>query len=113
MSVQATSEWICDKCGNPIEEARLGWFEWYSDSEDVQTGFRIVHHDQKCMYNETQLFQEGKSLKDMHLDHFTSPEGLLHLLEILERPGVKDKSEVSELIKRIHVPGYENERFED
>ncbi|WP_375103782.1 hypothetical protein ACDZ28_32755 [Paenibacillus sp. RS8] len=113
MLEQATQRWVCDHCSDTIEDAKTGWFEWYNDENDVQTGFRIVHHDVKCMYNEQQLFKEGKLTKDMHLDYFVTSAGLEHLLEILERDEVKDKSEVSEMIKRIHVPGYEQRRFEE
>lgn len=107
----ALEQWVCDKCGEVIEKPSDGWLEWYSDADDIETGFRIVHHHENCMYNERQLFKEGKSVKDMHLEDFLGSHGLSYLLDILEREQVADKSDVAEVIRRLHVRGYEQERL--
>lgn len=62
------------------------------------------------MYDEKQLYKEGKSVKDHHLDAFLSASGLKRLQEFIDENLCKDATEVEEIIKRLFEPGYEQER---
>jgi hypothetical protein len=56
------------------------------------------------MYNE-RGFAKGESLADLPLEQFVGADGLMNLLEYLsDAPG---SDELIEMIKRLHVPGYE------
>ncbi|WP_158111550.1 hypothetical protein [Staphylococcus aureus] len=99
-------QWYCDDCGEVINEPNDGWLEWYHEQGEIgnNEGYRIVHHDRKCMYNSKKLFLENKSLSDMHLSDFIGPDGLVTLLSHIEFNDVKDNSELVEIIRRLHVP---------
>lgn len=104
-------QWICDSCGLVIEEPEDGWLEWYRELDtEKETGFRIVHHKKICMYNAQQQYNERKSVMDMHLDNYVGSDGLVKLLTILEYHSLKDKRDVVEIIRRLHVPHYEEAR---
>ena len=44
----------------------------------------------------------------MPLDNYVGPDGLMDLLAFLYDKDFKDDTEVLEMIKRLHVPGYEH-----
>lgn len=108
------NQWVCDKCGELIESIDRGWLEWYHEAETYEnnsdTGFRIVHDNERCMYNQSAMFSQGKSVSDMHLEDFTGDRGLVNLLSFIETKRIKDNEEFSEIIKRIHVSYYEEAR---
>lgn len=105
-------QWYCDNCGEVINEPNDGWLEWYHEQGEIgnNEGYRIVHHDRKCMYNSKKLSLENKSLSDMHLSDFIGSDGLVTLLSHIEFNDVKDNSELVEIIRRLHVPYYEEAR---
>jgi hypothetical protein len=111
IKLKPKEQWICDDCSELIEDVKDGWFEWYHHHDSgIEEGFRIVHHNKKCMYNDRALFREGKSNSDMHLDDFVGETGLLSLMTILERNTLKDREELFEMIRRLHVSYYEEAR---
>jgi hypothetical protein len=107
IELEPLKQWYCDHCGEIIDCADNGWLEWLKEIDgDREDKFRIVHHDEKCMYNDKNLFRQGYLTRDMHLNHYVGPDGLNNLLEIMTRPGM-DQAEVIKIIRRIHVPYYE------
>jgi hypothetical protein len=52
----------------------------------------------------------GFTLHDSHLNSFLGTDGLMLLLSMLAE-GDLPKEEVLEMIKRLHIPGYEHARF--
>ncbi|MDF9844962.1 MULTISPECIES: hypothetical protein [unclassified Paenibacillus] len=104
-------QWVCDSCNQIINRVQDGWFEWYDDSNNQQTGFRIVHNNHQCMYNTRTLFAQGRSTRDMHLDAFVGGRGLVYLLSLIEHPEVTNKAEVTEMVRRLHVAHYEEARL--
>ncbi|PTK09479.1 hypothetical protein [Staphylococcus saprophyticus] len=105
-------QWYCDHCGEVINDPNDGWLEWHHESGEIGNyeGYRIVHHDKKCMYDASRLFRENKSLSDMHLTSYIGPDGLVSLLSMIEFNDVKDNSELIEIIRRLHIPYYEEAR---
>lgn len=114
--------WICDRCGQAIVRAQDGWVQWLSKHESGNWSGRdlqLVHHlpaspiGQKrpgCQFNEQAEFAKDKmTVGDLHLTHFLSKDGLMDLLSMLVEGGLP-QNEVIEMIKRLHIPGYEHAR---
>lgn len=113
--------WICDRCGQPIEKVEEGWIEWLvlqEGNSSVGKGLRLVHHFQSgsraalqsCQYNQEQERErDGSHVNDSPLEEFLGPDGLMELLSLLDLNRLP-KAEVLEMIKRLHVPGYEEAR---
>ena len=117
--------WICDSCGEKIADVEHGWVEWLVRKEDekrVGRALRLVHHcsardplNGKCQYKEAEEFHKDKStIGDLPLKNLVGADGLMELLSMLAE-GELAKEEVLEMIKRLHVPGYEQARhhFDD
>lgn len=105
-------QWYCDSCGELISKQEDGWLEWYTDLEDYtnRRGYRIVHHNKQCMYDSRNMFTQKKSVSDMHLSSYLGPDGLVNLLSDIDLGYVRDNSELVEIIRRLHVPYYEEAR---
>lgn len=113
----------CDKCGMPITKIEDGWVEWITVASEPKPGnargFRLVHkhtaipgtHTESCQYDQGVEFEkDGGTLADLPLSDFLGHDGLMELLLKLwdrELP----MGEVLELIKRLHIPGYEQARL--
>jgi hypothetical protein len=122
MRTLRTTSWICDVCGQPIRSAEHGWVEWVElpvpDGEPLRIrGIRLVHcHSQsplgpgRCQYDgRTESVRDGGAIADDALTEFLGPDGLMQLLELLVEHGDVDAG-LLELIKRLHIPGYEHAR---
>lgn len=119
-----TKTWICDTCGEFINEPRDGWVEWLVGPRDESgrrrhRGLRLVHQSQatplapkgNCQYNEQEEYRHDRAIiADMHLEQFLGPDGLMMLLEYLATEELP-KEEVLVMIKRLHIPGYEHARL--
>nr|WP_309101668.1 hypothetical protein [Fredinandcohnia onubensis] len=107
IKLEPLKQWKCDKCGAVIDDASNGWLEWLKViKSEKEYKFRIVHHDETCMYDDRDMYKNGYLTRDMHLDHYLGPDGLNNLLEIILRPGV-EQQEVAKIIRRLHIPFYE------
>ena len=114
-SLKPLGEWICDSCGGVIQSEDDGWLEWYKDVKPnhefgKDKGFRIVHHTNRCMFNERAMFNDKKLTADLHLQRLCGPDGLVRLLSFIEHDYVEDNAELVEIIRRLHVPYYEEAR---
>lgn len=109
--MNSTKYWICDKCGKEIK-SEDGWLEWKKTGEGDkgrEYGFRIVHRID-CIYNQHKVYREENAIiSDSDLEYFMGPDGLMRLLELLSLEEVESE-ELLEIIKRIHIPGYEEAR---
>lgn len=119
-SMKNTNTWTCDSCGQPIQDIKHGWVEWLTRVEHnkhISRGLRLVHHcsahvpiNEKCQYNQRLEFQRDKScVRDMGLETFVGANGLMELLMLIHE-GDLPTHEVLEMIKRLHIPGYEHAR---
>jgi hypothetical protein len=111
-------QWVCDNCGEIIEKAKDGWFEYNQDKNRRAYGFRIVHHITASPVS-TGCYGPNNNLT-MHLDQILG-YGLVYGLYILDRgeipdpagkhPGVQDVREWATLVRRLWVPYYEQARL--
>lgn len=114
-SLRPLEQWYCDVCGEVIEKVEDGWLEWYKErlndgSFGKEKEYRIVHHDKSCMYNSNRLYKDNKMNADMHLHGFVGPDGLVSLLSKIQFDDVENNRELVEIIRRLHVPFYEEAR---
>lgn len=116
--------WICDTCGKRIKNAGQGWLQWVSRYEgDVLHGrdLQIVHHStasplkdrmgrQGCYFSDAEeLRKDGGTTSGGHLATFLGPDGLMQLLSFIQS-GEAPAAQTIEVIKRLHIPGYESAR---
>jgi len=111
--------WICDTCGQPITEAEHGWVEWLiqpGGGRHRAHGLRLVHHRPyspraphgRCQYDNDNVYENfNAGINDRALRDFLGPDGLMDLLAFLHDEEFSDKGEVLQMIKRLHIPGYE------
>ncbi len=117
MKLIPLKQWICDSCGGVIEKPTDGWLEWYTEKDkSLDSGFRIVHHRESCMYNDMTLNQQNRSPCDLSLSLVLGSGGLgyfLFELELSEKGVHKFASikELIEIIRRLHLPYYEEARL--
>jgi hypothetical protein len=114
MQLIPLQQWKCDTCGQIIDGPQAGWVEWLAGptAGTKAHGFRVVHNSNRCQYPST-----GR-VRDMHLIHLTGSDGLATLLALLapggrtgdRERGVADLDEWGELVRRLHVPHYEEAR---
>lgn len=106
--------WQCDTCGKKIKAVEDGWVEWITvvnQKKGTSTGrdLRLVHKG-KCQFNErAENDKDGGIVGDLGLADFLGPDGLVALLELLDR-GEIPQVDVIAMIQRLHVPGYEQAR---
>lgn len=112
MRLKPLEQWICDSCGEIIEDIKDGWLEWVHEMGQRARDFHIVHRADRCFHH---THAHGRS--DNHLEYFVGPDGLAYLLAILApgprfKPGekeadVEDVPELIDIIRRLHTPLYE------
>ena len=115
--------WRCASCGELITRIEDGWVEWLAAEDDYGTttvsGLRLVHRlvfnsrdseRNRCRYDDRREFQQDHSLVEgLPLDRFVGADGLMLLLSFLAE-GDMPTEELLELVKRVHIPGYEQTR---
>lgn len=117
--------WFCDVCGDEIRSTDDGWVEWISlsDGEGRRRGrdLRLVHHRPasplrgtlaaRCQFHErNEHARDGGIVNDLPLKSFLGPDGLMRLLAMIAEERAP-RDEVLEMIKRLHIPGYEQARL--
>ena len=117
MKLTPLKQWICDSCGEIIEKPEEGWFEWYEDKKtSLGTGFRIVHHRNSCMYDDSMLNHQGKTTLDLNLKDVIGTDGLansLFRIELSEKDiyTLADLKGFIEILRRLHIPYWEEARL--
>ncbi len=116
----ATKQWTCDKCGQPILKVEDGWVEWVrvksTSDQSSARDLRLVHHKPAspltsrpsgCQFDEKVEDQKDQGIVgDLPLKEFLGASGLMDLLQLLAEKQLP-MEEVLEMIKRLHIPGYE------
>ena len=117
MKLTPLKQWICDSCGEIIEKPEEGWFEWYEDKKtSLGTGFRIVHHRNSCMYDDSMLNHQDKTTLDLNLKDVIGTDGLansLFRIELSEKDiyTLADLKGFIEILRRLHIPYWEEARL--
>ena len=82
----------------------------------VGHGLRLVHSDAnqqrqeaRCRYGGRKSARTASHISDNALEDFVGPGGLMHLLELIGADRIS-QMEGFEMIKRLHIPGYEEIR---
>ncbi len=109
--------WVCDSCGDEIQNVNQGWIEWLvpiSEDRVAGHGLRLVHRYSggdrfRCQYNDEREFKNGYHIYDSSLCDFIGADGLMKLLGKISDDDLP-REEILEMIKRLHVPGYEKAR---
>jgi hypothetical protein len=110
--------WRCDICGQLISQPDQGTLLWLSRSNNgrrVGRDLRIVHRmtasplggPSRCYPNERhELEADGSTISDVTIDRMQGPDGLVRLLSMIEDGEIPSK-QVTRMIMRLFVPGYE------
>jgi hypothetical protein len=138
--LEPLKQWICDGCGEIIRSEREGWLEFLRDRSPkpgaiLTHGFRIVHHNSFAPRRPAGLpadvptplearcaaYQDRIGVQDMHLRAYLGITGLADLLVRLDWGSFVDPDgehsseaptrEMVEIIRRLHVPYYEEARL--
>ncbi len=104
--------WRCASCGELITSIEAGRVEWLTtdDKRGITraTGLRLVHS--LCRYDDRREFRKTRSLVEgLSLERFVGPDGLMLLLSLIAE-GEMPRADLIELVKRLHIPGYEQTR---
>jgi hypothetical protein len=123
MSRNPLRGWRCASCGELITRIEDGWVEWLASEDDYGItrvrGLRLVHRlmftsrnseCHRCRYDDRREFKQDYSLVEgLPLDRFVGADGLMLLLSLLAESEMP-RAELLELVKRVHIPGYEQTR---
>jgi hypothetical protein len=115
--------WRCAACGDLITRIENGWVEWLVGENDYGAtrvmGLRLVHRQASesedsernlCRYDDRREFRKDQSLVEgLPLERFVGPDGLMLLLSLIAEDEMP-RTEILELVKRVHIPGYEQTR---
>jgi hypothetical protein len=121
-------QWYCDNCNELIEKPEEGYLEWRDDrpKDNRKYGFRIVHHalySPKRRSGSDCYYKQSERGGDLDLLSFLGPTGLAHLTAWLDYGQEYEKNysnssrrveslrEWVELVRRLHVPYYEEARM--
>lgn len=115
-------QWICDSCGELIEQPEHGWVEWKA-TDHKKHGFRIVHHALHSPRREAGrncYYSNDERAGDLHLTDLIGVDGLIILTSWLDvgewhnedyvEPRVSNLREWTTLFRRLHLPYYEEAR---
>ncbi|HRI71140.1 MAG TPA: hypothetical protein PK156_43205 [Polyangium sp.] len=121
--MEADYSWICDTCRQLIENIDEGCVEWINqignNKKRIRRDLRLVHRQAsphresvyECQFNTDHEFQKDRgTVSDRPLEDFLGPNGLISLLAMIEFDNPAFSACVVEMIKRLHIPGYEHAR---
>jgi hypothetical protein len=119
--MRPTTTWICDTCNGVINKAEDGGAEWLRVADENgcwhSRGLRLVHRcgasplgARRCDYHHFAAIRKHTvTLCERPLAGLLSHDGLMELLSMLNRREAP-MDEILEMIKRLHIPGYEPAR---
>jgi len=109
-------QWICDKCGQIIEQPKDGYVQFTYDGK-CRKSFVIVHHKLASPHKDT---ADGCYIHDFDsaLPEFLGSNGLVKLTTLIDAGSyhdphhnyTADTREWLDLFHRLHVPYYEEAR---
>ena len=84
--LKSLEQWICDRCGQVIEEPNQGSVEWIDDSKTHKaSGFKIVHQSSYAPHDngECYHYSDHPGRLDDRLEEFIGQNGMVMLLSFL------------------------------
>jgi hypothetical protein len=119
MKMKPLEQFICDTCGEVINEPKDGCIEWKFNEDGDRSEFLIVHHKTKSLLEgENGCYQHNDGM--LPLENFLGARGIVQLTSFLdpgsyfgsdfESPDVLDIREYTELVRRLQIPYYEEAR---
>ena len=120
LSLNETIEWICDYCDRKIVNSDLGWLMWISEVDPElgqrHTELQLIHNTlprpDGCQLNDRYLSSNNRGISQGEpIRNFLGSDGLMMLLEFPCRYPTFPVKDVVEIIKRLHIPGYEATRM--
>ncbi|MFW7361654.1 hypothetical protein ACODHD_10955 [Vagococcus fluvialis] len=104
--------WKCDSCKGDIVEVIDGILEWKNTREHKRYDLHLVHDNKDCSYNKNILSDtENATVSYSSLENYVGQDGLMTFLEEISMKDFLDGEEILEMIKRLHVEGYEEVRL--
>jgi len=131
MELEPLKQWICDECHQRIDDPDRGHMEWIVDQRDRAAGFRIVHQgrswpgpvrgEPSASVLDCRRYTQHFGRHDLDLTQFLGTDGLVEMLALLDPgphhqpdfngPHVRNVREFVEVVRRLHVPYYEEARL--
>ena len=118
-------QWVCDECGEIIQEPKHGYVEWLSGfaTGEGPHGFRIVHHAPRSPqqpHGNCYRYSRSPGRQDLPVTDFLGESGIPLILSLIDvgryhdpdrkaRPA-KDAREWADLYRRLHLPYFEEAR---
>lgn len=102
-----TDRWTCDKCKKEISDASAGWVQWLSPPDAQARNLSLVHRRTECQFDQASEYRRDEAIVgDTELSRFLGTTGLMDMLSEI-RFGRWELASGLEMVKRLHVPGYE------
>lgn len=106
-------QWICDHCDDVIERPSDGYVIWNRSSERGDHSFKVIHHV-KCDHHD---HSSSLPLRECvgagglsKLLSFWSAGPIMRHLGQSQSDSIEDDDEFVDLVRRLHVPYYEEAR---
>lgn len=111
-------QFICDTCGQIIEDLEDGWVEWIDtniDDKRVVKNFRICHHTMKCQKLAYHIGCSDNHLNSIiEIDPHTFIFSFIDIGPYHEReykgPAIVDFRQYTDFMRRLTLPYYEEAR---
>lgn len=120
MKLRPLRQWICDTCGEIIQKPEDGYVQFHKDENGHYDDFIIVHHYPASPYKDQSKEGCYRYNSDLDLEIYLGEQGLVQLLalidpgqhkrKVLDKPYVSNIRKWVELVRRLHVPYYEEAR---
>ncbi|MFW7419736.1 hypothetical protein ACODH8_05970 [Vagococcus fluvialis] len=104
--------WSCDSCKSDIVDVKDGILEWKNTRNHERYDLHLVHNNECCSYDKDRLSDtENVTVSYSLLKNYVGQDGLMTFLEEIDLKDFSDDKEVLEMIKRLHIEGYDEVRL--
>ncbi|MDT2780556.1 hypothetical protein ABQD56_02570 [Vagococcus fluvialis] len=105
--------WKCDSCKGDIVDVKDGILEWKNTKDHKRYDLHLVHDNKDCSYDKNRLSDtKNVTISYGMLENYVNQDGLMTLLEEISLNDFLNNEEVLEMIKRLHIIGYDEIRLQ-